>query len=518
VLGRFPAHLALTDPGKRAGVVVDGVAGLLDVLTRQVGDVRTAHRIGDAATHADLLGLGAVHGLGAAALELTGRRIVALAEAAGAEPIDTAVVAGLANVPDERLDELGDDLAAVLTAATGHRRRLAIDRLVLLGAIMALRVGNGTPGALLRASAAYVGLADDDTVHTEDRWWHFATCHDTVTLTPPSPAPVVEGEPPPPPPPDLTALPDVVALEENPFRTADVDPAPRRHGTRFGLLRGGLEDVLVSVRVVGIGTRTVRPMVVHLDSGKGVVFEGNVPDGAELVFAATGQVTLAGSDVTGLAWGFSGGVFASADEVLLNTDFVFADAADPSAELPEGPTATFAVSTPVADAFGPSPAFPHGAAAVPPLSLPVGESRWVGFVRIARAGNAPAQPAVPRTDAGFFDGSVFADGSDPANPSPSDPSLAIGFAWEEREPFAVRILLPRRFEALDDEAGTRIREPLRLLLDRHRAAGVTVRVAYADPRWLLGSGVVRTETDDPLGVVLAGTELWPDGTTQPGPS
>jgi hypothetical protein len=44
-----------------------------------------------------------------------------------------------------------------------------------------------------------------------------------------------------------------------------------------------------------------------------------------------------------------------------------------------------------------------------------------------------------------------------------------------------------------------------------------VRVAFADPRWMMGSGIVRTEADDPLGIVLAGTELWPDGTTQPGP-
>ena len=115
-----------------------------------------------------------------------------------------------------------------------------------------------------------------------------------------------------------------------------------------------------------------------------------------------------------------------------------------------------------------------------------------------------------------FDQAVFVAADGPIGTTAGDPSLRIGFAWEEREPFAVRVLLPRRFSVLDDEAGTRVREPLRRLLDRHRAAGVDVRVEYADPRWALGTGVVRDEPDEAIGTVLAGTELWPDGTPQPG--
>lgn len=92
--------------------------------------------------------------------------------------------------------------------------------------------------------------------------------------------------------------------------------------------------------------------------------------------------------------------------------------------------------------------------------------------------------------------------------------MRLGFEWEEREPFAVRVLLPRRLQVIDDDKGTRLREPLRRLLDRHRAAGVDVRVEYADPRWTLGSGVVRNEVDEAIGTVLSGTELWPDGTPQ----
>ena len=511
VLERFPGHLGLTDPGKRAGVVVDGLAAPIDVLTRQVGDVRVAHRLGDAPSTGDLLKLAALHAFGPSAVDIVRRRIDALTAAGRAEPIDLAAVAQLVNVLDELLAELGDDLADVVAGPGRQPGRLAVERATVVGAIGALRIGNGTPAAILRAAAAYLGLVVDEVVHTDERWWHLARGHDGIALVAPAAGP--DG----PEPPALIPGPEYLALEENPFRSADIDPAPRRHGTRFGVLRGGLEDVPVAVRVAGIGTRTVRPMVVHLDTGRGLVYEGDVPDGEELVFTTSGQVTLGGATVTGMAWAFAGGVFASGPEPLLFKDFVFASADSPDAEQPEGPTATFAISTPVADAFGPSPLLPHGAAAVDVMQLPLGQSRWASFVRVGHAGADVGQPAVPRTSGAFFDGSVFAGGSDPTDPAPPDPSLAVGFAWEERQPFAVRVLLPPRLAAVDDEAGTLLREPLRALLDRHRAAGISLRVEYADPRWTLGVGVVRDTADDPLGVVVAGTGLWTDDTPQPTP-
>lgn len=443
ILNRFPLHLAATDAGKRFGDTVSGLADGLDVLTRQVGGVRSAHRLAEAPTVADLLGLAALHGLSTAAFQLV---------------LDRALAAG--PVP--------------------HRVSLTLRRDVLTDVITAHLIGNATPSALLTAAAAYLGLAVDEVIHTEERWWHLARCRDRLA------APGAE--------------PDLLALEENPFHDADLEPVARKHTQRFRVLRGGLDDVAVTVRVRGIGERTVRPMIVHLDTGQGLVYEGSVPDGEELAFGASGRVTLAGGDVTGSAWMFAGAVFASATEALPGRDFRFDDAA-----------AVFVVTTPLADALEPTAPFPHGAAAVGPLRLPVGESGWACFVREAHFGSAPATPAIPRTSAGRFDGSVFAEAGT------SDPSLAVGFAWEEREPFAVRVLLPRRLADVDDDNGTTLRQPLRILLDRHRAAGVDLRVEYADPRWSLGEGLVRTTIDDPLGTVISGTELWPDGTEQPDP-
>ena len=533
VLERFPNSLELTDEGKRFATVVDALAANLDVVTRQTGDVRVAHRIGEAPSRVDVLRLAALHEIGRESLELVADRILALRTAATNAALGvtalSARLAELVNVSAATLESVAEALVAGTSgtnarqhlAAMGfepatHRRRLVSDRAVVTALIGAYRIGNATPTALLKAAGAYLGLNVGEVAHVSDRWWHVARCRDGIGLVaPPRPTPR-EGEPPLPVLPDLAPSVEVLALEENPYRRADLAPTPRQHGQRFRILRGGLENVSVSVRVVGLGNRTVRPMVVHLDAGRGVVFEGDVPGGVELVFTAAGRVTLGTADVTGSSWAFAGAVFAAADATLPGVDFAFADSGSLTAGT--GRRATFAVTTPIGDAFESTSSLPHGAASVDPLTLPIGESRWAAFVRLAHAGAGPSTAAVPRNDAGRFDASVFADTATSGSLSIVEPSLAVGFTWDEREPFAIRLLLPHRFSTLDSDEGRNCRETLRLLLDRHRAAGVALRIEYADPRWTLGSGVLRSGDADPLGVVFAGTELWADPGQPPSPA
>jgi hypothetical protein len=252
-------------------------------------------------------------------------------------------------------------------------------------------------------------------------------------------------------------------------------------------------------------------MVVNVDDGQGVAFTRDVPDAQELAFEASGRVVLAGTDVTGAAFGFQGAVFASAS-ALHPRDFVFADAGDPDASGDR--TASFAVTVPIVDAFEPGAAFPHPGAVVPPLRMAVGQTRWAFFVHVAHYAAALDREALPATVAGRFDGSVFADAA-----GMPDPAASIGFAWEEREPFSLRVLLPRRLASADDDTGAQLREPLRLLLDRHWAAGIHTLVEYAEERWELGTGVARDpDSSDPVGTAVAGTALWPDGTPQPAPT
>jgi hypothetical protein len=127
------------------------------------------------------------------------------------------------------------------------------------------------------------------------------------------------------------------------------------------------------------------------------------------------------------------------------------------------------------------------------------------------AGGQP-DPAAPEPIAGTFDQSLYQP--DPAGP----PSLAVGFEWDEREAYAVRLWLPFAFAELDAAGEPTLREVVRLLLDRHRAAGVHVYVEHADPRWVLGTGIARDlDSDDALGLVVAGTQTWADDIDQPDP-
>lgn len=519
ILGRFPRHLELDQPGKRFGLVVERLAGGLDVQTGQVGDIRKAHRLSQAPTPLDIVRAAGLHGLGARALELVERRTAAIAAAvaplAAGGALDDAAqellaqlvtidLAGFADVDDVGEDEawarLVDGLAPYATFAAGLEPRRDVVRSV----VAVHRTGNGTPAGILAATAAYLGLGVESVVHTEDRWWHLATCRDRL-----APRPLGEVDEP---------TRDLVALEENPPRPEDVGPVDRRHGERFAIVRGGLEAVPVDVIVVGLDDRTIGPMVVNLDTGSGVVFEDVVPDGSELRFFADGRVRLDGTAVGRRSYSFRGSVFA--DEAgPVATDFVFAADDDPATEPPRPVdavlphhTAHWAITEPVDDAFDRLGAFPHADGLVEPVWLARGRTRWGVFVGAATFGrrfrNGRVQLSEPRYEAGIFDRSVFEP--DPAGP----PSLGLGFEWQEREPFAARVWVPHRFATLDepplaDEGTAAVRDRLRSLLDRHRAAGVHVRVEYADPRWVLGEGVLRDlDSTDPRGLVVTGTTTW----------
>ena len=99
--------------------------------------------------------------------------------------------------------------------------------------------------------------------------------------------------------------------------------------------------------------------------------------------------------------------------------------------------------------------------------MSLGESRWAFFVRAAHFGRTAESLAdeltEPVFDAGVFDESVYAPGA--------EPSGAVGFAWQEREPFAATLWIPQRFAALDTNgeiACTGARTALRRALPRCR--------------------------------------------------
>ncbi len=454
ILRRFPRHLEVDDPGKLFSDVVDGLGHELDVKSVQLGRVRRSHALGDADEERDVLLLGGLHDLKAEDLELTGLRLDAL-RAVGATLADASSSPGDKQAAVERLQQLLRLQPDAFPAwpAEGADTAPAEARLA----------------AALRELAAYPSELDllRGTIESVVRL-HRAGNGTVAAL--------------------LGA--GATYLELGLDSIVDTDDLYWHVATCHDLLR-------------------LEPMVVNLDAGFGVVFTGSVPDGQELRFESDGRVTLAGSSVARLSYTFTGGVFGDTGQKFAG-DFVFAG------DSVSDKAATFAVTQPIPDGFEPGAIFPHSDGLLESASLVVGESRWAFFVRAANYGGAAATPtgefAVPIFDAGVFDTSVFEPDTSVGSPS----SGRIGFSWQEHEPFAARLWIPLRFSSLDVSGEIPVNERLRLLLDRHRAAGIHIYVEYADDRWTAPAGILRDAgSNEPLGTVIVGTALWAAQTVTP---
>lgn len=530
ILDRFPVCLGLDDPEKAFAFMVDRLAVELDVVSSNAGRIRRNHRLGSVDNEWDLQELIDLHEFPSSTFEPLTRRLDAV-RAAGQELIADPGNAALATevrdrllpllgVPADSFPAFPDEAPEVTTQRLGnallelgrYRSEMGQRRRMATELIDVHATGNATVSALLRATTALLALdIAGEIQHHPDGYWHFATCRDRLQLIE-QPGPDSELGPQP-----VAPVGDLVALEENPFQPADVQPAARRSGQHFAITRAGWEEVPVTVRVIGIGDRCAAPMVVNTDTGAGVIFTGMVGDGEELRFERSGLVTLDGLDVGPRSFSFVGGVFAGSPEQP--NAFVWADAdeADPTAA---SRTATFALTGPVADGFAREPGLPHGGGLLDAPTLLPDKTRWAFFVREAHfgtlrfaeaegEGDPEGEPRIasPTHDAARFDRSVF----DPTETDGSRaPSADVGFEWEEREAFALCLWLPARLAELDTEGAEPLREQIRVLVDRYRAAGVHVRVKYADEHWTLGVGVIRDpDSLEPAGTIVAGTTLSP---------
>lgn len=304
----------------------------------------------------------------------------------------------------------------------------------------------------------------------------------------------------------IPTLPDVLGIEENPLRRESVPTVECPHGHRFRVLRRGFDRALLQIQVAGRGDRSLGPMVVNRDEGRGVGFFGAVPDGQTLTFMEEGRVYLAGSDVTAFAFSWQGGCFADAAESDPD-DFVF-DGAGVEARR----RATFAVVTPEG-AMDREAVFPHAGLGIAMPGIGIGETRLAFFAQVAhlssREGTAEApviRRVTPHPAIGFADQSVFA-----STPGETEPPVAagVGLSWLEHEAYALRVILPRRFALLDGEEAP-VTERVRAALERFRPAGVQVRVEYLDDRWRLGQGFLAEDlgAEDPILRLRGGTMLW----------
>ncbi len=344
---------------------------------------------------------------------------------------------------------------------------------------------------------------DDALFHSLDRFWHAAFVRERAT---------VAGLP------AAAAPSEIIGMEENPVRREFSPPPPsdgaqppagtdRTNGELFTVFRRGFGRSLLQIHVTGIGNRTVGPMLVNRDEGRGIGFAGTVPAGKMLVFDEAGHVKLDGADLTANAFAWQGACFAADDDdPAAPRDFVF-DGPGVAAER----RAVFAVATPF-DALDGAFTFPSAGDPVPVPGINVGPTRFAFFVQEAHFSRrddsvTPAAPVSisPRTHVGFADGSVLA----PPLDSEQTPAATVGLSWLEHEAYALRIILPRRFASFDITGQAAMSELVRRALERHRPAGVDLRVDYVDDRWVLGSSdVTAAGAADPILSLRGGSVLW----------
>jgi hypothetical protein len=524
ILGRFPSHLEAARPGKRLDEVVEALADPLDLLSAEMAGVRNAHRLGNAQELIDVLRLAALHGLGAAEMAVLFRRfararqLTAELAAAGDGPARDAQAEELCDVwgiaaPHPRLPlfavpppsgepDLG---AATRTLVAAARRASGYRALVDAARERTARVcrlhpaGNGTVRALLEGAAIALDLEIGPIVHSADRFWHGAIARDRLRLRRPVRQGEILREE------ELEPAEELLGREGNPPRREKTGRVERRHAELFSLLRRGFGRALLQVRVRGLAKRSVGPMLVNRDEGRGVGFTEAVLESQELVFTEDGRVLLDGSDVTSFAYAWRGACFGGSD-ASTERDFVFAGAAPGGAR-----TARFTEAVPPGT-LDRDAVFPHAGGDVPTPGIGIGETRFAFFVQEAHFSSregTDATPVVrrvpPRPAVGFFDGSVFAPG--PAQTR--QPAAEVELSWLEYEAYAVRVLIPPRFRGLGDPAETLAQ--VGAALGRFRPLGVDVRVDYIDDRWVLGSGGLRGDDDgdrELIDLLRPGTVLW----------
>lgn len=529
ILSRFPTHLEAARPGKVLDLVVDSLAEDLDVLAARLAAVRRAHRLGEADEITDLLLLGALHGITAGEVELLFTRFsrvdeleAALRDAMGDAARDAAAealvtmwglnaarpVLPLFTPRDSTdLDAARTRLLASVATATRYGQLAGALRTRIARICRVHERGNGTIDALMEGAANALDLDIGPIISSTDRFWHAAPVFDRLRLTWPVPKLDADGNPT-----DVEVhVPfdveqELLGLEENPIEHVVTDPVPHKHGDVWLVPRRGFTRVTMEIRVTGATNgRTIGPMVVNCDEGRGVGFVGSVPAGQVLTFTEEGRVRLGDTDMTSFAYAWEGACFNEAGA----EGFVFDGPGRDSTLRP----ATFVTTTP-AGALDREAVYPHGDITLPPPGIDVGLTRFAYFVQQAHF-NAVENSAVrlvsPRTRAAFFDGSVFA---------PREPNFAgdVSFAWREHRPFSVRVLIPERFRQLqpDDAEGTEVRRRVSIAIERFRPAGVEVTVDFIDDRWVLGQSVIAAgEGADLIDQLRAAMVLWPSPEEEP---
>lgn len=346
--------------------------------------------------------------------------------------------------------------------------------------------GLGTPGALLETAAIFLNatiVAEQSgaplIVHFEqDGFSHRATI-------------------------EFSHLPDKpreqLFLYENPIRRKKVEPAQRYQLNSWIVENVSPASAPVRLLIEGVKDHTVMPSVFCPDTGEGIIFNGFIPDGKQLVIDQFNGAILDNHPVDDWVIYFKGGIydFTAAN----NTDFILPDNAErqPLDATNEDDLVAAAFRQPAK-----SPAAPTGRSE---WRFKVAEGVCDGTLYDFSAYTTPDEPVGLYDNDFNFDACVF----------DYDAGAIVGLAWDERIPCSFKLVLPanvpRAKPATDQSSTPNYGSRIGSILPRFKPAGIRAFVDNARPAWILGQSTIRDESAaEGEGIAVHPTVLRTHGT------
>ena len=259
---------------------------------------------------------------------------------------------------------------------------------------------------------------------------------------------------------------DEIFLYENPIRRKKVEPAERWQLNSWIVENVSPAPAPLRLLIEGISDHTVMPSVFCPATGEGVLFNGFIPDGKQLVIDQFNGATLDDRPVDDWVIYFKGGIYDFNNSTFVEPVTRELQPLDPTNE-----------EDLVAAAFRPS---------IKTAVAPVGRSEWCfkvaegvcdGTLYDFSAFAMPSEPVGIYDDSFDFDECVF----------DFDGGAIVGLAWDERIPCSFKLVLPT---SAPPNQASRIGS----ILPRFKPAGIRAFVDNAKPAWVLGQSTIRDES------------------------
>lgn len=278
-----------------------------------------------------------------------------------------------------------------------------------------------------------------------------------------------------------------IFLYENPIRRKKVEPAERWQLNSWIVENVSPAPAPVRLLIEGVSDHTVMPSVFCPATGEGVLFNGFLPAGKQLVIDQFNGATIDDHPVDDWVIYFKGGIYDFTD--VNKSDFILP--ADP--ELP--PLDPTNEEDLVAAAFRQAVKTPVAPAGRSEWRFKVAEGVYDGTLVDFCAFAMPDEPVGVYGDFNF-DGCVF----------DYDGGAIVGLSWDERIPCSFKLALP---------ATTPVNHTSRIgsILPRFKPAGIRAWVDNARPAWVLGQSTIRGESaNDGEGISVHPAVLRTHGT------